>query len=129
MEYQIKIEKTIKLSGEDMEDILCSAFEGGCGYWCCIDNSTAEWKKAKTEVEGLTLEGVMLQLMTTGRPVILIDEEDNDKVHELTMDKFIKGIQKTIENEYWDGNDVSDVDGNIGDVIIQYALFDEVVYG
>lgn len=36
----------IKVTEEDISDILCSAIEGGIGYWACLDNTTEEFKDA-----------------------------------------------------------------------------------
>jgi hypothetical protein len=41
---------------------------------------------------------------------------------------LLKGIKLTIENGYWSG-DMDDIDGQVGDIIFQYALFDEIVFG
>jgi hypothetical protein len=49
-------------------------------------------------------------------------------VWNLTLDKLLNGIKLTIENHYWDG-DMYSIDGEVGDIIFQYALFNEIVYG
>ena len=58
----------------------------------------------------------------------MFDVEDTDGSWELTLDKLLNGIKLTIENGYWTGS-MDDIDGEVGDIIFQYALFNEIVYG
>jgi hypothetical protein len=74
------------------------------------------------------MEDIMLQMLVDGKPIRLIDQEE-DKVYSLYMMRFTKGIKMSIENGFWNGNDIWDVDGLVGDAIIQYAVFGEQVYG
>lgn len=131
--FNVEVKKTIKFTEEDLNDILCSCFEGGCSYWCCIDNTTTEWDKAREKLHlngntDPTTEDIMLQMLVDGKPIRLIDQEE-DKVYSLYMMRFTKGIKMSIENGFWNGNDIWDVDGLVGDAIIQYAVFGEQVYG
>ena len=131
--FDIKIEKTIKFTEEDLSDILCSCFEGGCNYWCCIDNDTDEWDDAKEQLRANgnqcpVIEDIMLYMLIHGMPIRLIDEEENIGLY-MTMNIFLGGIKMAIENGYWDSYDIDDIDGYVGDAIIQYAVFGEVVYG
>ena len=131
--FGIGITKEIKFTEEDLNDILCSCFEGGCDYWCCIDNGTPEWDKARDELhqngnELPTFEDVMLHMLMTEKPIRLIDQEEDVTVY-LTMENFLKGIKMSIENNFWSGFDTYHVDGLVGDAIIQYAVFGEQVYG
>ena len=34
-EFLISIAKEVKVTAEDIDDIMCSALEGGINYWCC----------------------------------------------------------------------------------------------
>ena len=54
----------------------------------------------------------------------------------LTLDKFLRGLTKAIEDgapitiNAEDGSvDMSDMDADCADTIVQYALFGEVVFG
>ena len=42
---------------------------------------------------------------------------------------FFEGINLAIREGFWDGDDIGDIDGWVGDAIIQYAVFGEQVYG
>lgn len=120
--------KTIEIPEEDFIDLIDTAIEGGSGYWCCIGNDTPEWDVVREEYPDACIDEQMYRILAKGESVILIDEEDDYRQYELTMDKLLKGIQKTIDNDYWDG-DIYEADGTVGDCIFQCALFDELVYG
>ena len=124
-EYKISIEKEIKITQEDIDDIMCSALEGGINYWCCkaevVDKYLGEWAHEQ---------------ISRGGTLKLYDAEE-DEIYELTLEKFLSGIQKAIEGNYYseyewcDGFiiDTCQVDAEVADTIVQLALFDEVVFG
>lgn len=133
--FEVKVEKSLRLTEEDLNDILCSCFEGGCGYWACLDNSTEEWDVAREAViekvgkNNYTFEDVMMHILCNGGSIRLIDQEDDDQVFAMNMGDFLNGIGQAISEGFWDGEDICDVDGEVGDAIIQYAVFGELVYG
>lgn len=125
MDYTIKITKEIKVPQQDIDDIICTAFEGGITYWC-----------RKVKVVGEYLGKYASEQISRGGTLLLRDAEE-EKEYELTYEKFMHGLTKAIENNcysnygWFNGNsiDTCNVDANVADVIIQLALFDEVVYG
>lgn len=123
------ITKTFTFYDSDIFDIISSAVYD-IGYWSCINNDTETWHEARKELEGegACFEDVFFHILKTGRAVELIDAEDDEEVWELTLDKLIHGMQLAIDNSDWDG-DIDSMDGSIGDMIFQYALFDEIVFG
>jgi hypothetical protein len=122
------ITKTFTFYDEDILNVICSAVYD-IGYWSCIDNDTEVWHKTSDSMDDdHTFEDVFFEILKNGQAVELIDVEDVDEVWELTLDKLIRGMQLAIVNGDWDG-DVDELDGAIGDMIFQYALFDEVVFG
>ena len=54
----------------------------------------------------------------------LYDIEDEDETWELTLDKLLKGIGRELTN----GMTIEDI-ADDADAALQYALFDEIVYG
>ena len=42
----IKLMLTVRLTDEDIEDIVVTALEGGIGYWACLDNTGKEYEEA-----------------------------------------------------------------------------------
>ena len=123
------ITKTFTFYDADILDVICSAVYD-IGYWSCIDNDTEAWHEARKELTGqvFTFEDMFFHILKSDKPVELFDVEDNEEVWVLTFDKLLRGMQLAIDNEDWDG-DIDSLDGAIGDVIFQYALFDEIVFG
>jgi hypothetical protein len=125
MEYTISVERKIKVTEQDIDDIITTAFEGGITYWCC-----------KTEVVGGYKGKYASEQISRGGTVRLYDSVE-DAVYDLTLENFMEGLTKAIEDNWYDsygwydGNsiDTCNVDANVADVIIQLALFDDVVYG
>lgn len=125
-EYKITISK--HFSSEDIIDIISSAIYD-IGYWACINNDSEIWKSTSNSLpEDRTFEDVFFTILKNGHAVELLDAEDEDGPWELTMEKLLHGIQLAIDNGNWDG-DMDTIDGEVGDIIFQYALFDDIVYG
>lgn len=119
---------TFKYDDNDMIDIISSATYD-IGYWGCIDDDANEWWDARAELyEDSTFEDLMYYILKKGDKVIIFDVEDEEEVWYLTLDKLLNGIKLTIENGYWNGK-LDDIDGEVGDIIFQHALFNEIVYG
>ena len=122
---EIEIRKRIKVTNEDIDDIMATALEGGINYWCdkvaVVDKHLGEFASE--------------QISRNGK-LKLYDAEE-DETYELTLDKLLNGIRKAIEHDYFvdygwfsgNGIDTCMVDAEVADVIIQLALFDDVIYG
>lgn len=123
------VQPVFNYSDEDLIDIISTGLS--CMYyWCDLDDGTPEWVSARQELpkETRTLEDLILHILKKGEKVIFIDVEDCEERWELTLDKLLNGIKLTIQNKYWDG-DIDTLDGEGGDIIFQYALFNEIVFG
>lgn len=116
-----------EFSDEDMLDIISSATYD-ISYWGGVNNDTDEWDDVRKEIPDGTFEDRMYYLLESGHAVEMFDVEDPDEVWQLTLDKLLNGIKLAIQNGYWTGN-IDDIDGEVGDIIFQYALFDSIVYG
>lgn len=115
-----------KLTPENASDIMVTALEGGINYWCGkvkIENIPDALKNEAnvyaSEVLGYD-DGVLL----------LYDAEDVETSWKLTKQQLIEGIEKYMnENGYADITDlIDDHDAETADIIIQYALFNELVF-
>lgn len=132
MEYKITINRTFKLTKQDIEDIIVTALEGGIGYWACLDNTSAEFENApKDEPVSITAARILLN----GGELILIDEEENEK-YNLTLNKLLNGFKMWYENGYDRYGCISgycldfcNFDAICADGVIQFALFNDIVYG
>lgn len=123
--FELDITKKIQVTEEDIDDIMCTALEGGITYWA---------RAAKVVGEYLGEYGH--EQIARGGKLIIVDAEDGEK-YELTREKLLRGIQLAVEQEYYedyewyyDGKlDTCMIDAEVADVIVQLALFDEVVFG
>ena len=138
------------LTKEQIKDILTTALEGGISYWAILDNTTPEWKNARaawcrvvTEHGDADLRpcycDVAYEVLITGKAVILIDAETDDldnpeenEIYRLTMDKFVKGVEMWEERSHKslaEAIDWCEYDSDDADLIIQFALFGEIMFG
>lgn len=119
---------TFKFDDNDMIDIISSAVYD-IGYWGGIHDSN-EYYEARDELnkEDRTYEDILYHMLKKGDAIVMYDAEDESETWDLTLDKLLNGIKLTIENKYWDG-DIDTIDGEVGDIIFQYALFNEIVFG
>lgn len=125
MDYTIEFTKSIKVTDENIDDIMAAALEEGITYWCC-----------EAEVVGDYLGEYASDQISRGGTLILYDSEDNEK-YELNKEKLLNGIMLAAKNNYYsdcewiNGNEIDtcSVDADVADCIVQFALFNEVVYG
>ena len=115
--------------GDDAMVDIISAAVYDIGYWSVIDNDTDIWNTTSDSLDDdHTFEDVFYAILKNGQAVQLIDVEDCDEIWDLTLDKLLNGIKLSIQNGYWNGK-IDDIDGEVGDIIFQHALFSEIVYG
>lgn len=124
----LKVTKPVHINGADIDDILCTAFEGGITYWCNSVQSMMpiEWHK-ENHAEYAS------EVISRGGDLVL-STDDGDKV--LTLNAFLQGLQMVldefvVELEIIGGEfhiDTTWIDADLADVIVQYALFGELVY-
>ena len=125
MDHVIKVDYVVKVTEQDIDDIVATALEGGINYWCC-----------KAEVVGDYLGEYASEQISRGGELKLYDAEGDD-VYTLTQEKLLKGIKLAIENMYYheydwyaaNELDCCQIDAMVADAIIQCALFDDVIYG
>lgn len=140
----ITVEIDVQITDEDIDDIMCSALEGGINYWCykvkVVDKYLGEYASEQIS------RGGMLLLFDSED----VDEEGHHKTYILNKEKLIEGIRLGItknlitaiepttvteksgfivktENVY--RLETGNMDANDADLIVQFALFGEVMYG
>lgn len=117
-----------KFSDEDMVDIISSAVYD-IGYWGIIDNTTEDWQRVSASLPSdSTFEDVIWALLKTGNSLHIEDAENDNESYNLTLETLLNGIKLSIEKKCWNGN-MDEIDGEVGDIIFQMALFDEIVFG
>ena len=120
--YRISTSVTVKVLDEDIDDIMVTVLEGGITYWC-----------NRAEVVGDYLGDIASEQISRGGELRLYDCE-SDEEYTLTLDKFLRGLSTYISGCYdiavESGRvDPGQIDAEGADCIIQYALFDDVIYG
>lgn len=121
--FPVSFSVQVVLTPEDIDDIMVTALEGGINHWC-----------DKAEVVGKYLGEYASDQISRGGTLWLHSLEDNN-VHVLTLNKFLDGVQQWLEKEkpfeiFNDYRlDISAIDAPEADIIIQYALFYEIIYG
>jgi hypothetical protein len=120
-EYEIKIEASVIVSAQDIDDIITTALEGGITYWCGC---------AKVDGEYL---GTWASEQVSRGGILKLYDDDEEEWLELTKDNFLIGLKLYLEkdNSILNGKEIDtcQVDADIADQIIQYAIFGEVIYG
>ena len=87
-EYEeIKAEISVRISTEDIDDIVTTALEGGICYWC-----------RRAEVKGKYLGEFASEQISRGGVLVLHDSVD-DKKRELNKEKLLSGVKQYLENE------------------------------
>ena len=111
------VTKPIEVTDEHLDNILVGAFEGGSNYWAeKVEVRDDDYKGAEF-ASGVISKGGELYITTT----------EGDK-HRLTKIILINGLQQYL-NESKHKNWPDGGDSMTDDLILQYALFEEVVYG
>ena len=124
--FSVHTERDVKLTVEDIDDIMVAALEGGINYWC----SEAE------VVEERRCTDWGHEQIARGGALVLHDVEDIDEKWELDLEKFLNGFKLWVEqglDEYGavqkDGTvDCCQIDAACADEIVQLALFGEVTF-
>ena len=140
---------TIKITKEDVVDILSSAMDG-IGYWGRIVPNNEQYKEAKKWIREneepdyeICYEEVIAQMLFDGKSVAVRDIED-DKESWLSLSNLSYGIRKAFQEGYYsdynwlvpDGGgsnkwhlEPDQIDAEVADVIIQLSVLGDVVYG
>lgn len=99
------------ISAQQIDDIMCSALEGGISYWC-----------VQVKVKGDYIDGGYASDQISRGGVLKLQDNDG-KWHTLTKAKFLKGVSLH-KNHDFDSYDAYDADS-----IVQLAIFGELIYG
>ena len=120
IKYRFKAEIEVKLTEQDIDDIMCSALEGGICYWC----------ECAEVIGGKYFGEYASEQISRGGSLMLYHE---DGENELTIENLLKGIKRVVAEGRLiveDGRiDCGEVDAEIADMIVQYAIFDELIFG
>ena len=134
----MQITHRVYLDDEFFEDIICTMFEGGSNYW--IDHITINHPCGKKPV-GIPRSTWAANALNENGTVIVFISTFDEKPEEITLVKnmLVSGLAKWAENfqEHvsivTEGQkctiDAGDIDADDADIILQYALFNDIVFG
>lgn len=118
---------------DDIETFISLALTGN--PWASI--ASKEYIKMKDQIisEGgkssiITRDEIYARLLIEGKEVLIFDKEES-ALHLLTLEKLDEGL-KIVKNKYGSiYQEFKDQDGdlNTGDVILQCAIFGDIIYG
>ena len=110
--------KPIEVTDDHLDSILVGAFEGGSNYWA---------EKVKVKDDDYKGAEFASEVISKGGELYIYADGDQS-VHLLTKTSLINGLQQYL-NESKHKNWPDGGDAYTDDCILQYALFEEVVYG
>jgi hypothetical protein len=121
--FDIKIEKTIQVTEENINDIIVTAFEGGINYWCDKASPLIIPDDASDDV--LTSD-----IVSIGGTVQLFVAEPYHDVFCLNLSKMLNGISLYCQdNGIYDSEVLMQaLDADVADSIIQYAIFEDLIF-
>ena len=122
--FLLELSCLVNITSDDIDDIMCSALEGGICYWC-----------REAEVVGEYLGEYAHEQISRGGTLRLYDSEDDDETYMLDRDRFLQGLKLFIEGGHSDlvsiknqRIDPCEFDADCADCIIQLAVFGKLVY-
>lgn len=133
---KITIGYEVELDDQFFEDLIVTAFEGGSNYW--VDHVEIKHPNGD-KPKGEPVSVWAASALNNGGTVIFFIDEEGDQ-HDsppisLNKDMLVKGVQMwakefpdhvTIDNGQID---MGNTDADDADAIIQFALFDDLVFG
>lgn len=114
----MEIIKKIKITEQEIEDIMVTALEGGINYWC----DKVEIKNNPTNKDHAS------EVIAYGGELILHVE---GKQWILNREMVLRGIEKAMDHFKYDSfkKFMDEHDATTADVIIQFAIFYEIIFG
>jgi hypothetical protein len=117
---EISVSLDLKVKGSDIDDIMLDALGGAISYWC-----------DEVEILGKKLGEYAGQQISLGGELEFVVEGER---YILNQNKFLKGLAMYIERCPGCITDKKTIDTGVFDDIcvdmtIQYALFEDIIYG
>ncbi len=118
-DFEITVTHTIRAC--NIDDLMATALEGGINYWCgkveVIEEPEIEYELSS-------------EVISRGGRLRLYDIEDPRESWSLDIDKFINGLKCVMQTEFTSVEDLMNTyDAETTDILIQYALFNKIVFG
>ena len=131
-EKKMRINISLEITDEMIEDILCCAFEGGITYWA--DNVSCEDKEDMKKVGGWKHEYLTKTKKKDAKLIIWTNEEYNGDKYPITKKSIIEALEKMGNPKYKHTKTLGRIldatyDAWDSDAVLQIACFGEVMYG
>jgi hypothetical protein len=126
-----KIKIDLHIKDQDIKDIVITALEGGIGHWGCLINEGEDFDLFYKDQKGISTSEFVANLLLSGKSVYFYDSETNSnegEPWELRLNMILNGIEMYIE-ETKNINFIDNLDSLVADIIFQYAMFNEIIYG
>jgi hypothetical protein len=123
---------TATVSDEDVASMLCSAFEGGSNYWYRIE----KFFKTKAPLSYRTDPDIIYRHidypMSQGCYLLISSYEEPKRKHErLDRAAIQRGLDLMAEKypHHYENVIGENADAETGDVLLQLALYGDIIYG
>lgn len=133
MKFRVTVEE---LTFDDIETLLADGLTPS--EYFKVDTDASHYNdyrdvKYQGDPDKMTFEGVLASILLDNKPIHILDVGDDDgaKYHELTLEKLKEAFNTCLEkdsetfaNIVTENYDFYDVD-----ILLQFAIFGEIVYG
>lgn len=124
---------TVELDENEVFDvlhsILCDGLYGLSNSGLRLEYEDVDYQAAKAKLTNPCREDVWLQILKDGKTITFTDTEGSEDDALLTLAKAIEGLKNPAIADEVKEMVEGDYDANTGDIVIQYILFGELVYG
>jgi hypothetical protein len=112
-----EVQVPLYITAERIDDLLCSAFEGGANYWASIT------------LNGSSKENTYFELVEQGK--VEVEDYEEGETYPLTVESIEKALKIMGDKYDWHLKNIinENDDGETGDVLLQCAVLGDIVYG
>lgn len=129
---EIKLDIVVK--DEVLSDIITTAIEGASNYWYFLNEDACDIIHSNSE-GGKPFSVRILDAVKNGAeiPVHDIEDTDGERIGVLSSESIRTGLQKIMDDEVMQKFLMSEIEGNgdgeSSDVVFQFMVMGEYVYG
>ena len=119
------------LTKEQLEDFMVTVWEGGSNYWMDVSRNSIKAVRAHKDFDkSVSFTEKMAEYLWDGFAIEIVDAEDESEVlGELTLDKIHTAFNNPAVGDLAEKFIDEDFDVETTDCLIQWAIFNEIVYG
>ena len=120
---------TVQVDDQRLADTLTSALEGGIGYWGTIVKYIKPEKLAFRSDPEVVFRHIDYPMNEGGGLVIEVEDDGKYTLDLEALKRGVKLMSEKYTRHFADMMSESNADATTGDVLVQCALFGEIVYG